>query len=73
MKSYKVQNLSNSTTSSDQTKLISALRGVAGVETATLRLQDHAFEIKAKDKHEPKREELAAATLKAGFPLQAQV
>ena len=70
MKSYKVQNLTKSTSPSEQTKLISALKGVAGVADATLRLENSSIEIKAKEQQEPKHADLVAASQKAGFQLK---
>lgn len=71
MTTYKVKNLSNTTASSEQTKLISALKTVQGVENATLQLQNSTFEITPKAKQVPKKEDLSAACNRVGFPFQS--
>jgi len=65
---YKVDNLSSKTSKPEQTKLIHALEGVAGVKTATLHLHTHEFTVEPLEQKTPiKREEITAAASKAGF------
>lgn len=73
MKTYRVPNLTATTTEADQTKLVTALKAVKGVENAVLHPAQHEFEIRARDKEEPKRDEIAAAASKAGFALASKL
>ena len=67
MTMYKTPTLSSKTPEAEQTKLVAALKAVSGVQSATLHLSTHEFEIKGADKKEPKREDVTAAASKAGF------
>lgn len=71
MKTYKVPNLNSKTPQAEQGKLINALKGVAGVESAILHPTSSEFEIKGRGQEVPKLEEIAAAASKAGFSLES--
>jgi len=66
---YKLTDLSAKTTKDQQTKLVSALKGVSGVENAILHLGSSEVEIKPLAKQEPKRADLTAAISSAGFSM----
>ncbi len=72
MKKYKVQNLSESTSSAEQGKLINALRDVRGVSRAVLHLQSSELEIGSQKDREAKRADIAAAASQAGFSLTTE-
>ena len=65
VQSYKVTRLTSQTPQSDQQKLVTALKGVAGVEKVTLRPNSSEFEIDGKDECNPS--DIWAAAAKAGF------
>ena len=67
MNKYKVDNLSAKTSKPDQSKLVEALQGVAGVKTATLHLNSHEFSVEPVEQQKIKREDITAAASKAGF------
>jgi copper chaperone CopZ len=67
MEKFKVPTLSLKTPQADQDKLITALKGVKGVASATLHPSSSEFVINAKDKQQPRREDIVAAASKAGF------
>lgn len=69
---YKITNLGAKTTKDQQTKLVSALKGVSGVDNATLHLGSSEVEIKPLAKQEPIRADLSAAVTKAGFSMAAK-
>jgi hypothetical protein len=71
MQKYKAPSLNDKTSEADKSKLVSALKAVQGVESATLRPASHEFEIRGKDKQEPKRDAISAAAAKAGFTISA--
>jgi hypothetical protein len=67
MDKYKVPNLTPETSQPERTKLLTALKGVQGVASATLIPESSEFTVQARDKKEPKREEVEKAASKAGF------
>jgi hypothetical protein len=68
MEKYKVPTLTSSTPQAEQSKLLSALRGVKGVESAQLHPSTSEVAIGGKGQNSPKREEIATAASAAGFP-----
>lgn len=69
MMKYKSPRLDAKTPQADKTKLVNALRAVQGVESAVLHPATHEFEIKARDKQQPKPADISAAASKAGFAI----
>jgi hypothetical protein len=72
MSTYKVNNLDSKTPQTDQAKLATAMKSVTGVESARVIADSSQIEIKGKGGKDPKRDELAAAASKAGFPLSGK-
>lgn len=71
MNRYKVPTLTPNTPKTHKNKLMTALKQVSGVQSATLHPAAHEFQIEADTKHAPKRDEIASAARKAGFELEA--
>lgn len=69
MKKYTVSNLNAKTPQDEQTKLLSAIKGVKGVASAQLYPGSSEFGLTAREKESPKQEDLASAVSKAGFSL----
>lgn len=69
MQTYKIPTLTSTTPKDDQTKLLSAIRGVRGVQSAELHPDRHELAIEVKAQQEPKRTEIEAAASGAGFAL----
>jgi len=69
MQTYKIPTLTSTTPKNDQTKLLSAIKGVKGVQTAELHPDKHELAITVKAQQEPKRNDIEAAAKGAGFPL----
>lgn len=68
MKKYKIPTLTTNTPQADQTKLLSALKGVKGVESAQLHPNTSEVAVTPKAQNAPKREEIATAASRVGFP-----
>lgn len=69
MKKYQIPTLNEKTTQADQSKIMTAVKGVSGVSKAILHLNSHEIEVAGKDQADPKREDIASAVSKIGFPL----
>lgn len=69
MQKYQIPKLTEKTSQADQTKIVTALRKVDGVASATLHPKSHEVELKVNEKREPKRTEIASAVSSIGFPL----
>lgn len=69
MKRYQIPTLNEKTPQNDQSKILTAIKGISGVTKATLHPSTHEIEITGEDQAEPKREEIASAVSKVGFPL----
>lgn len=72
MNIYQVQALNEKTSKQHRDKLVTALKSVPGVKSASLRINQSEFEITPKDKQAPKRDEIMAASAKVGFPVTAK-
>lgn len=71
MDTYKVQTLNDKTPKKDQDRLATALKAVHGVQEASLRLDSGEFQIRPRENQVPKREDILAASARAGFPVTA--
>lgn len=69
---YKITNLNDKTPQAEQNKLVSALKGVQGVQSAKLDLGTQEVEVIGRDKKDPARNDLSAAANKAGFTFAAK-
>ena len=67
MNTYKVPHLTPQTPQPERTKLLTALKGVHGVASATLIPESSEFTVKGRAKQQPKREDVERAASKAGF------
>lgn len=72
MKKYEIPKLSNKTPEAERATIVTALKSVAGVSQATLLPASHQIEITGKDQKDPKRDDIASAVSKIGFPLSAK-
>jgi hypothetical protein len=67
MHRYKVPNLTADTPQPERTRLLTALRGVHGVEGAMLIPESSEFTVSGRAQQQPKRAEVESAASKAGF------
>ena len=72
MKKYQIPTLNPQTPKADQSKIVSAIENISGVSKAVLHLGSHEIEVSGRDQNEPKREDVASAASKIGFPLAAK-
>ena len=69
MKKYQLPRLNEKTPAADQSRIVAAVKGVSGVTKAVLHPNSQELEVAGKDQTEPKREDIATAVSKIGFPL----
>lgn len=69
MKKYQIPKLNEKTPAADQSRIVAAVKDISGVTKAVLHPNSHELEVAGKDQSDPKREDIASAVSKIGFPL----
>lgn len=69
MKKYDIPTLNENTPRADQATIMRAVKNVSGVSSVILHPHDHQLEVGGRAEVEPKREDIAAAMAKAGYPM----